>query len=59
MKITKAVAVRDLLFFAPAGQRGRIRLPPAASVPRPVCHGTGCFSAHAGRCRIMRPPLAF
>lgn len=43
MKITKAVAVPAPLFSAPAGRRGRIKLPPVASVPRPVCHGTGTF----------------
>lgn len=36
MKVTKAVAVPAPLFSAPAGRR----VPPAASVPRPVCHGT-------------------
>ncbi|EAY4772590.1 hypothetical protein S828_13850 [Salmonella enterica] len=53
MKVTKAVAVPAPLFSAPAGRRGRINLPPAASVPRPVCHGTGAFpfSVHPSLCR--------
>ena len=49
MKVTKAVAVPAPLFSTHARRRcGRIKLPPAASVPRPVCHGADAspFSAH-------------
>ncbi|RRT95136.1 hypothetical protein EGI90_24595 [Serratia marcescens] len=32
-----------------------MNLPPAASVSRPACYGTGCFSAQARRRRYFAP----
>ncbi|HBZ5851650.1 TPA: hypothetical protein MK906_004243 [Salmonella enterica subsp. enterica serovar Gallinarum] len=40
-------------FGASAGGAGATL--PVVSIPRPACHGTGDFSAPAGRCRYYAP----